>query len=133
MFHSFFLLFLFLPHAPQSHEFRLPPQAVITVESVYHDKDKTYAEYPPDTEACEHFHVTPSSVRWRFGTHHRLTGREVHENYRFGQCGIEGKVKVGDRVFTWKLGLYNTMETTYPDGKPKLLGGTYSDEPSEGG
>lgn len=71
-------------------------------------------------------------MRWRFSTYHRVTGQEMNDDCSFGQCGIEGTVKVGDKVFTWKMGLYNTMETTYPDGRSKLLGGAYSDDPSSG-
>ncbi len=121
-----FLLFAAVQSSRSRHDFALPAQAKIVVGKTYRNKESV------DSLNCYNYRLKPGNVRWRFQHYHRITGTEVHDSYSFVGCGIEGKVSVGNKTFEWRSEPFNTMETNYPDGKWKVLGGEYSDDLSAG-
>ncbi len=67
-----------------------------------------------------------------FRTYRELRPREMHDNYLYVPCGIEGTVIVNGKTYTWSTQIGGTLDTTWPDGIEKTLGGEATDDLSEG-
>jgi hypothetical protein len=112
--------------APGTH-YPLPNSAIIKIGQM--EMDHTYPD--PQTDiACKNYHLTEVHVRNQFHTYHKLHEGEYHDYYLNYPCWIHGTVEVDGRIYTFSSELGNTMETTWPDGVKKSLGGKHTDNPS---
>ncbi len=82
----------------------------------------------PESAVCKGFRLTASQVRWRFRTYHELAAGELHDKYLSASCWAQGSVTIMGRSFEWKARPGNTLFTTFPDGRGKMLGGKPSDD-----
>jgi hypothetical protein len=87
-------------------------------------------EHDAESDACKDFRVTSEQVRSRFRTYHRLTQDELHDRYILAPCWVDGELTIKGKTYTWRARPGNTIETTYPDGAAKMLGGKPSDRMS---
>lgn len=110
-----------------THQFRLPPKAIVIVGHRY------YGRYNQQPEDCKYYTLTAAKVRVMFKTYHPITESEMHDDYSFSDCGIRGTVKVGGKIFHWDSDPGNTMTTDYPDGVERTLGGKHSGELGDDG
>jgi hypothetical protein len=122
-----FLLLLILFSLGGTHHYPLPKSAVITIRPM--QRDHTYQDHQADL-ACDRYHLTEARVRFQFRTYHELAEGEAHANYLIYPCWINGTIVVDGKTYTWSSQLGNTMETTWPDGVKKTLGGKPTDDPS---
>lgn len=81
---------------------------------------------------CRDYHLTKAEVRKMFRTYRELRPHEMHDNYLYVPCGIEGTVIVNGKTYTWRTQIGGTLDTTWPDGIEKTLGGEATDGLSEG-
>lgn len=58
------------------------------------------------------------------------SSKDLHNKYLWTPCFVEGTITLGKKKFKWKHRPGNTLETDYPDGKQKVLGGKPTDGPS---
>src|SRR5690349_20610355 len=122
-----FILLLFgaatMSHAVPS-KFSLPRNAEIKIlKSGRDDSTETWA-------VCERdFKLSNKKIRGIFKTYSELTDRELHDDYIWAPCYIEGIISIAQKSFTWRARPGNLLETDYPDGKKRILGGQLSDKP----
>ena len=90
--------------------------------------DRTQAE----SELCRGFRLTSKQVRARFRSYHQVSESELHDDYSYLPCWFDGTIVVQQRKYTFRANPGNTIETDYPDGKVKTLGGRHTDDPSGG-
>lgn len=108
-------------------QYPLPQSAVIKIGEM--KMDHTYPD--PQTDIpCKNYHLTEAQVRKQFRIYHKLRQDEYHDYYLNYPCWIHGTVEVGGKTYTFSSELGNTMETTWPDGVKKMLGGKHTDDPS---
>ncbi len=108
----------------EKHKWRLPSSAQVIVGLAGQDRDDH------SSDGCRKFKLNEKQVREIFSDYHELTSRELHDHYLWAPCYVDGIARVGARTFNWRIRAGNTLETTYPDGKKKVLGGAYTDSPS---
>jgi hypothetical protein len=105
----------------------LPQSAVIKIGEKH--VDHTYPD--PQTDIpCKNYQLTEAQVRAQFRTYHKLHEGEYHDYYLQYPCWIHGTIEVDGKTYTFSSELGNTMQTTWPDGISKELGGKYTDDPS---
>ena len=119
------LFFLLLwPLTAHAQHYPLPAQAVVRGGASGQDASD------PEARICQGFHLTDRQLRTRFRTYHLLRPGEMHDNYLIVPCWYAGEIVIQGATFTFKTSPGNTLFTTFPDGKAKMLGGVPSDSPS---
>lgn len=107
----------------QKHKhFPLPESAEITIGQAQ------WKAGDMDADLCKSYKLTPKELRRQFRTYHLLYPGDVHNYYSVFQCWIDGTIKVNGKTFTFESRPGNLLETTWPDGKDKMLGGKPSGE-----
>lgn len=120
----FTFLFFNWATAEEKRSFQLPSQAQVFIGAAGRDKtDKS-------SEGCRDFKLNKAQIREIFSTYHEVTPFELHNNYLWAPCYIDGAVQFRGKKFKWRIRVGNTLETAFPDGKWKVLGGAYTDTPS---
>jgi hypothetical protein len=119
---SFLLMGMIFLGAPQSTHYPLPSSAEITMGQAEWEKGDI------DADLCKRYRLPPEQLRKQFRTYHVLGQGDVHDHYSVFQCWIKGTVKVDGKTFTWESRPGNLMETDWPDGVKKMLGGKPSGE-----
>jgi hypothetical protein len=121
-------LLLLVISGPAGSHYPLPAKAVIAIGPRYIDPDV----HPEDRSFCEQYTLTKAQVRRQFRTYRELHGSDLHDLYIWTSCGYSGTVTVQGKTYTWKTQIGGTMDTTWPDGVNKTLGGKPTDDLSEG-
>jgi len=121
------LIFLYAPH----HHHRLGPYTLPAEAKITIGKPHTDPNDAQDAMICPSFHLNEYEVREMFRTYHLLKPGELHDNYSFPSCRIEGNIVVKNQRFYWIARPGNTLDTDWPDGKPKMLGGVPSENPAD--
>ena len=93
----------------------LPPQAKLTLKL-----------------DCPMFRLNEHQVRLRFSTYHLIDGTELHDWYSYDTCYTKGTIQLDGKTFSFQIQQGNTIETDYPDGNQKILGGRHTDNPAAG-
>jgi hypothetical protein len=65
-----------------------------------------------------------------FRSYHKLKSGEIHAYYLYPACWIRGTVSINGKTFHWEARPGNTLETDWPDGVNKMLGGKHTDNPA---
>lgn len=112
-----FLSIFMLVSSSKHTYFPLPKSAKIAIGQTQWKKDG------PDAELCKNYTVTAKQIRTQFRTYHLLGEGDVHDSYSVFQCWVDGTVSVDGKTFTWQSRPRNLLETTWPDGAHKVLGG----------
>jgi hypothetical protein len=81
-----------------------------------------------DADLCRNYRITPQQLRRQFRTYHLLQPGDVHDQYSVFQCWIDGTIKVNGKTFRWQSRPGNLLQTNWPDGVDKMLGGKPSGE-----
>lgn len=108
-------------------QYKLPLSAQISIGKLEVDKSS-----PQRAEVCTQlgWSLTKSQVRTMFRTYHLLKEGEQHAYYAYWSCWIRGTVTINGKAFSWKANPGNTLDTDWPDGAQKTLGGKHTDDPS---
>ncbi|RZU40039.1 hypothetical protein [Edaphobacter modestus] len=117
-----FLSVILLGAKQQPAHYPLPKSADITIGQ------PQWKQGDIDADSCRQYHLTPEQIRKQFRTYRLLSPGDVHDSYTVFQCWINGTVKVAGKTFTWESRPGNLMETNWPDGAKKMLGGKPSGE-----
>lgn len=113
-----------LAEGSSTQKYPLPASATIHLGPTGEDASS------PDAQTCRGFHLTAKQVRSRFATYHALKPVEDHDYYAYFPCWSSGTIILNGKSFDFKARPGNTILTTYPDAKEKLLGGKHTDDPS---
>lgn len=112
--------------AKAASRYAIPKKAILEIFSVAIDGNSN------TSDACaKDFSLTPEKVRKLFKESHLLKVRELHDHYIWAPCFIRGTLTLKGKKYTWEIRPGNTISTTFPDGKEKILGGKYTDGSSE--
>ena len=111
-------------YAQVGHHYPLPIKANVKIGES--GSNPSNSEEP----LCHGFTLSQHQVRNRFRTYHHLADTEEHDYYEWFPCWVRGTVHLTGRDFFFRANYGNTMETNFPDGKFKVLGGLYDDDPS---
>ena len=111
-----FALWLLASHA---RHYPLPSSAKITIGPTQMTSQ--------DPDGCD-YHLTERQVRKQFDSYRVLAEGEYHDKYLQYPCVIDGTITLKGKTYRWSSNEGETMETTYPDGIPKTLGGKPSGE-----
>jgi hypothetical protein len=114
-------LMLFSSNAIAHAQFALPPSAKISIGKLRID-DKARN----DAQVCSGWTINAKQVRSMFRTYHRLGPGDLHDYYTEMQCWIDGTLEVDGKTFHWEAQLIHILNTDWPDGVDKTLGGKYS-------
>lgn len=122
---SFVTAFLVLVSgmANASSSLSLPPKAKIQINSQI-----STGNSPNDTD-CKGFKLNRAQVRHIFETYKPVTVSDLHDYYTWTNCSLDGTLTVYKKFFTWKIRPGHILETDYPDGAMKTLGGAHTDSP----
>ena len=97
----------------------VPGDMKITITGTFNNLPRDAA----DNAFCSQ-NLSVSAIRHRLRTYRPITQRDVHDSYLWLDCGQRGLLTIAGRTYTWKSYVTRVVETTYPDGRPHLLGGT---------
>jgi len=106
--------------------YALPAEAQITIGQPHSDPNDGQ-----EAVICPSYRLSEHEVREKFRTYHLLKPGELHDSYSFPSCRIEGTVLLEDRKFYWVARPGNTLDTDWPGGKSKMLGGVPSENPAK--
>jgi hypothetical protein len=102
----------------------LPARTKITIE-----REHMLPGYAATSMPCPSGHpLTKRQIRHIFATYHLLAEGEYHDGYAQMGCVTEGDIIVDGKKFRYMVQPINNLQTTWPDGENKLLGGKHSDD-----
>lgn len=113
------IFFLLLSTSLFAKDYQLPTSARIVMGRLLEEKPN----------ACPNFHLKENDVRQLFKEARPVTQKQIHDNYTWVECFVRGEIYLGNKTYNWKIRPGNLLETDYPDGKIKNLGGKPSDNP----